>query len=290
MLQFLLFVVNELRDNFIVALKNQNIEIEEEEEDIGRKKSTNSFNSKKKSSVVTFSNYFTKSKVAKVTTGNIKYQLQLNSTGFTEFLKKSKKPMSPLHRKSAFLGVLTPEKGITLLGYLLYHFRRKVLLQFYLRRNHTVTKSMLNPQCGKPIQLPKEKEDDEEFDKKPNNEIKTVGEGLIEELILRHPYGIDEMLDSGMFQFESFVTPLRKSIVELTNLLEDGNLNVVRQNATKSELKTLKKDYTQAYDVSFTKMQPRIVKLRKQQKEALLDLKSKVGGKIKFRPMTLTRI
>lgn len=290
--------VLDIRDIFEQALKNSGGEVnpdegedegqvKSEEEDLPVKKKSTLFSGGKKGSLVTFPNFFTRvgSKRKNKRSLNKKdYELELISTGFTYFLEKTKKPMPQLQRRNALNGVLSASGGITLLGYLLYHYRRPILRQYFQRRNMTVKKKVLGLQCGRELG-----NDEIGYQTKLLGERKIVGEALIEELILRHPLGVDEILDAGMIQFDELINPLRKNIAEYEDLVKNGTLNLVRQNAAKSELVGFRKRYAEAYHVSFSKMKKRIEKIRKLQRERVEELTTRLGGRIISRPMTLTK-
>lgn len=287
-----------MKTDFEQALKNQGITVPEEvvedveKDDESKVKKKSTFKGvRKRGSMVNFTNFFTTKKAkavaeveeeVEVKTG---FELALNSTGFTWFLEKTKKPMAQLHRKNALRSVVSSAGGITLLGYLLYHYRRKILAEYFKRKNKTVSKSVLSLQCGR--DLGNEKVG---YETKLSGETKKVGEALVEEFILRHPLGVDELLDAGLAQFTELILPLKKNILEVEEVLASNELNMVRQNATKAELNKLKTEYAQAYKVSYEKMKKRLIKVRKEQSERYDDLKSRLGGKIKYRQMTLQKI
>lgn len=210
--------------------------------------------------------------------------LPMSSTELTWFLERRDKPMNHLKRKAAFRGVLNEEGGVTLLAYLLHFFRKRIVLQYYRRRNQKPPKDVIVLPTGNQLgnktigfQLTLE------------GTRKTVGHALREEMFLELPFGVDNVLDAGMYQFEQFITPIRRSLFLLVQMMEDEDLSVVKRNAAKSELTMVRKQYAEAFNMSYARMKTYIEKLKKDQKQAYIDAKKKVLSKNNYRPMTLTR-
>eukprot|EP00924_Labyrinthula_sp_SR-Ha-C_P005193 maker-scaffold_1-snap-gene-24.13-mRNA-1 protein AED:0.00 eAED:0.00 QI:62/1/1/1/1/1/2/124/440 len=210
--------------------------------------------------------------------------LPLNSTQLSVFLEKMNKVKNPRERKAAFGGLLNEEGGLPLLGYLLFHFRREILREYFLRRKENVPRRVTGQYTSKPLG-----NKEVGYETTLADRTKTLAQALKEELFLRTPFGHDPTLDEGLYQYNAFIAPIQRTIVLLQESLHDPEISVVRKNTARTEIKSLLSDLEEAFNGSYVLIDAYVQKLKKSQKTELNKHLESLVGKTMHRQMTLAR-
>mmetsp|Transcript_3575 Transcript_3575/g.4497 ORF Transcript_3575/g.4497 Transcript_3575/m.4497 type:complete len:294 (+) Transcript_3575:346-1227(+) len=190
--------------------------------------------------------------------------LPLSSTQTTRFLESQKTLISHIERPNHF-EELTDEMGhLSFIGFLLYNDRAALMRQHFQRRHKRWPKGFRDLRGCSYVGVEKKG-----YELNYKGERKLVGFCLKEELF-KPPFGHDEVLDMGLYEFDKIMEPRLRHMHDLLEVIETES--GVKQVKAKNQLVSMEQGYSQALLETEIRIKSYVDKLYAKQESIVREL------------------